>query len=275
MRPLRVGLELLAELADHRRAGTGRRRRRPRPGASAAVGQHLAGVLHEQAEDVVLRGVRSTRRSPSRTMRRTRSTREVAGAEDRLLALLLQPVAQRGADAGDELLHAERLGHVVVGAEVERLDDAGLVGAARQDDDRRSRGPPRASARITSRPAMSGRPRSSRTRSGVRARWRRSAARPSPLRRRRSPACRGRCAAGGGSAARRRRRGCGRGAAVMPRRPPASEAAAGKRDGEDRAGPVGPVGGGDRAAHGLDEAAADREAEAGPGADAGRPCCTR
>jgi hypothetical protein len=43
--------------------------------------------------------------------------RQPAGLEDRLLALLLQPVAQRHADARAELVHAERLGHIVVGAE--------------------------------------------------------------------------------------------------------------------------------------------------------------
>jgi hypothetical protein len=62
--------------------------------------------------------------------------RELAGLEDRLLALLLQLVAQRDADARDQFLHAERLRHIVVGAELQRLDDAGLVGAARQDQDR-------------------------------------------------------------------------------------------------------------------------------------------
>ena len=61
---------------------------------------------------------------------------EVARGEERRLAFRLQAVAERGAEAGDELAHAEGLGHVVVGAEFQRLDDAGLVGAAREDDDR-------------------------------------------------------------------------------------------------------------------------------------------
>ena len=72
--------------------------------------------------------------------------REVAGLEQRPLALGLQSVAQRGADAGDELLHAERLGQVVVGAELQRLDDAGLVGTAGKDQHRHivARGAPAA-----------------------------------------------------------------------------------------------------------------------------------
>ena len=62
-----------------------------------------------------------TSRSPTLTMRRTRSTDRSPVLEDRPLALLLQAVAQRGAHAGQQLVHAERLGDVVVGAEIERL----------------------------------------------------------------------------------------------------------------------------------------------------------
>jgi hypothetical protein len=47
-------------------------------------------------------------------------------------------VAQRHADARGQFVHAEGFRHIVVGAEFQRLDDAGLVGAARQDDDRAS-----------------------------------------------------------------------------------------------------------------------------------------
>ncbi len=45
-------------------------------------------------------------------------------------------MAQRRPNAGQELVHAERLGHVIVGAEIERLHLAGLVAAARQHHDR-------------------------------------------------------------------------------------------------------------------------------------------
>ena len=44
--------------------------------------------------------------------------------------------AQRGAQAGEQLVHPERLGHVVVGAGVERRDLVGLAVAHRQHDDR-------------------------------------------------------------------------------------------------------------------------------------------
>ena len=55
----------------------------------------------------------------------------------------------------------------------------------------------------------------------------------------------------------------GGGHAACPRR---ARGGGRQGDGEDGAGAVGAVAGGDRAAHGLDEAAADREAEAGAGA---------
>ena len=69
-------------------------------------------------------------------MRRTRIHREVAAVEHRLLALLLQAVALRRPDAGQQFVEAERLGDVVVGAVVERLHLGGLVAAAGQHDDR-------------------------------------------------------------------------------------------------------------------------------------------
>ena len=72
-------------------------------------------------------------------MRRTRSTVRSPLWKDRLLALLLQAVAQRGADAREQFVHAERLGDVIVGAQIERLHLAAFVGAARQHDDRNRR----------------------------------------------------------------------------------------------------------------------------------------
>ena len=62
--------------------------------------------------------------------------REIADPEDRPLALLLQTVAKRGAQPGEQLVDAERLGDVVVGAEIERFDLVRLVGPAGQHDDR-------------------------------------------------------------------------------------------------------------------------------------------
>ena len=179
-------------------------------------------------------------------MRRTRSTDSVAGTEDRLLALLLQPVAQRHADAGDQLVHAERLGHIVVGAELERLDDAGLVGAAGEDDDRQRRAGRRARCceQLDGRPCRAGRDRAG---PGPACRW------SSRLERRRAVrrlddlvALRCRARRAEQPADRRlvvddedlRER-----PAVMAARSPRPRPASRQRDGEDRARAVGAVAG--------------------------------
>ena len=46
-------------------------------------------------------------------------------------------VAERNTDSRQELIDPERLGHVVVGAEVERVHFVGLAAASREHDDRR------------------------------------------------------------------------------------------------------------------------------------------
>ena len=57
------------------------------------------------------------------------------GLDDRLL-LGRRRSAQRRAEPGEELVHAERLGDVVVGAGVEGGDLVGLAFAHREHDDR-------------------------------------------------------------------------------------------------------------------------------------------
>ena len=60
------------------------------------------------------------------------------GFDDRLVGLGgRRAAAHRRPQPGQELVHAERLGHVVVGAGVERLDLVRRVGARRQHDHRR------------------------------------------------------------------------------------------------------------------------------------------
>src|SRR5436305_2111044 len=56
---------------------------------------------------------------------------EIVAGEGPLGALLLQAVAQGGADAGQQLVGAKGLGDVVVGAGIERRDLGRLVAAAR------------------------------------------------------------------------------------------------------------------------------------------------
>src|SRR5205823_12239324 len=48
-------------------------------------------------------------------------------------------VAQGYADARKQLIDPERLGHVIVGAEIERVHLVGLAAARGEDDDRRPR----------------------------------------------------------------------------------------------------------------------------------------
>ena len=81
---------------------------------------------------------------------------EVGGDDHRLL-LGRRGAAQRGAQPGEQLVHAERLGHVVVGAGVERGDLVRLRLAHRQHDDRAPGSSPRRPW-ITSTPSMPGQP---------------------------------------------------------------------------------------------------------------------
>ncbi len=168
--------------------------------------QDLAGMLDQHAQDLVF---------PRRQLHLTVMDKHEAphkidlqarDLEDRPFALLLEPVPDGDAKAGDHLLDAEGLGDVVVGSEVQRLDDAGLVGAARQDQDREDQALARAvlpAAPCRCDPAA-------RDRAASRRAWRdRSLAAP-PRRCRlpapRSPGSPGRTAGAAGSAARHRRR---------------------------------------------------------------------
>ena len=61
---------------------------------------------------------------------------QIANSKDRALAVDLKLVTKRRPHSGEKFVHAKRLGHVIVGAEVESLDLAGLVTAAGQHHDR-------------------------------------------------------------------------------------------------------------------------------------------
>ena len=67
--------------------------------------------------------------------------RHVADRHDRADRLVGQAVAQRGADAGEQFLGVERLGQVIVGAEIERGDLLRGVLARGDDDQRRADAP--------------------------------------------------------------------------------------------------------------------------------------
>ena len=96
-----------------------------RPGRAASVASSWNSV-----------GVSSTAVPATSARIRGRSSVDVAGPDR--LAGLGRPVgpAQDGADAGDELARAERLGQVVVGTELEPEQLVELVVARREHDDR-------------------------------------------------------------------------------------------------------------------------------------------
>ena len=81
-------------------------------------------------------GVRRISSPPASTTRfAARSIVKSDGDDDRLLLRRRRP-PQRGAQPGEQLVHAERLGDEVVGAGIERGDLVGLLLAHREDDDR-------------------------------------------------------------------------------------------------------------------------------------------
>jgi hypothetical protein len=47
-------------------------------------------------------------------------------------------MAHGGADAGEELIHSEWLGHVIIGTKIEGCNLAGLVASAGKDNDGQS-----------------------------------------------------------------------------------------------------------------------------------------
>jgi hypothetical protein len=100
------------------------------------VGQHLAGVDHELLEDVVLLGreLHVLGTAPHQPAHQVDA--KIVAGEDALDALFLQAVAKGCPDTRLELVGAERLGDMVVGARIERRHLGRLVAAARQNDDR-------------------------------------------------------------------------------------------------------------------------------------------
>ena len=95
-----------------------------------AVREHLAGVLHKEAQQVVFLGRQLhllvvQPHDPSHQV-----DREVIHLEQRPLPLHRELMPQRRPQAGQQFVGAEWLGDVVVGTEIERRDLARLVAAA-------------------------------------------------------------------------------------------------------------------------------------------------
>ena len=155
-RPGRLGLELLAQLreVEPQVAGVARVLRSPHARVSSVCCvTSRRGLRTQHLEDLPLGRRQPHRlRAPSRRTRDDASPRSTVTSPNRTTGLLRRAGAAAGerADAGEQLVGRERLGDVVVGARVERVD---LVGRVRCGRRRRgsarwsSRGSPRSPRR--------------------------------------------------------------------------------------------------------------------------------
>src|SRR5262249_53720140 len=98
--------------------------------------EHLAGVLHQNAEQFVFLGRELNTLGLEFDDPPHQIDREIADTKNRPLAMLLQLMPKRGAHPGQKLIHSEWLGHVIVRAGIERLNLAGFVVTAGQNYDR-------------------------------------------------------------------------------------------------------------------------------------------
>ncbi len=101
--------------------------------------QHLAGMRDEEAQHVELGRRQLHILAADIDAAVHEINQELARAEDRVLPLLVEAVAERGIESRHELLHAEGLGDVVVGAAQQRLDLDALIAAAREHDNGHAR----------------------------------------------------------------------------------------------------------------------------------------
>ena len=170
-RPGRVGLQLAAQLGHVQPEVAGRVgvARAPHLGEQLPLAQQLARMAEQHLEQVPLgRGQPDVGCAVARPRMTRLAARSTTRSPSRTCGSSPSPVARpahRGPHPGQQFVHAERLGHVVVRAGVQRLDLVGAVGPAGQHDDRRGASS-RAAPRSPRTPSRSGRPRSRMTRSG-------------------------------------------------------------------------------------------------------------
>src|SRR5262245_11524227 len=93
------------------------------------MGQYLARVLNQEAQKVVLLGRKLHALAANLNDAPHQVDRSVAKPENRALALHLKLMAERRADAGEQLLHAERLGDIIIGALIECRDLGNFIAA--------------------------------------------------------------------------------------------------------------------------------------------------
>src|SRR5262249_25515412 len=98
--------------------------------------QHLAGMLNEDAQQLVFLGRQLDLLVADLDDAPYEIDGEIADTKNRTLSLNVKLVPKCGAHPGKEFIHAERLRHVVVGSEIECVDFDGLIATARQNDNR-------------------------------------------------------------------------------------------------------------------------------------------
>ena len=137
--PGRVGFQLAPQLGHVEPEVAGRVgvARAPHLGQQLALGEQLAGVAEQDLQQVPFGRGQPDRLAavPAMTVLAARSMTRSPSADHRLVGRGGGP-PDGGAHPGQQFLHAERLGHVVVRAGVQRLDLVGAVGPAGQHDDR-------------------------------------------------------------------------------------------------------------------------------------------
>ena len=102
------------------------------------MGKHLACMLHEQPQQIVLLGRELHLLVADLDDAAHQIDAELIHVIDRPLPVHLQLVSQRGAHAGEKLVHSERLRHVVVGAKIQGRDLASLIAATGEHHDRQA-----------------------------------------------------------------------------------------------------------------------------------------
>ena len=98
--------------------------------------QHFARMLNQDAQEVIF-----FRRELYLLIANFHDAaheidRKIPNPENRPLSVRLQLMTHCGAHSRQKLVHAEWLGHIIVGTRVERLHFAGLIIAAGKDDNR-------------------------------------------------------------------------------------------------------------------------------------------
>src|SRR5262245_20735791 len=129
-------LDLVPELADVNAESLRIDRRGPELIEKEAMREHLSRMLYHDSKQVIFLWRELDFLAAHFDDTTYQIDGQIAKFEDRMLALYVELVPQRRPDAGEQFLHAERLGHVIVGSLIERLDLGRLIAPTGQYDDR-------------------------------------------------------------------------------------------------------------------------------------------